>query len=133
MDILTSYEWHSYLPEYEVLYIYIYGENEINVSSYLFKHDFERQDIFKFYLSDEPDEEFDESKVGKAQNGKFIVYLNNDSRTTVDEIRSLSDEELVTKRLGRYVGGVIKPKRFVAKEKKGEAWVEEYQRGGSGL
>ncbi len=119
LEILASYEWHNYLPEYEVLDIYIYTEDELNISSYLFKHSLEQHNTYPFYLSDEPDKEFDESKVGKAQNGKYIVFKDKNSRAKVDEIRTLNDEELVLKSMSVYVGG-WKPRRYIAKEKTGD-------------
>ena len=49
-----------------------------------------------FYLSDRPEFEFDESKVGKTQNGKYIVRakMKDIKDVTVDEIIELTDKML---------------------------------------
>lgn len=49
----------------------------------------------RYYLSDVIDTVFDESKVGRVENGKYIVQLGKGGKTWVHEIIVLNDSSFV--------------------------------------
>jgi hypothetical protein len=68
--------------------------------------------IRPYYLSDTPDEKFDESKVGKAQDGKYIIVKWTEKFTSVNELIEVSSEQMKWKVLGIPTGdGIITIKR----------------------
>lgn len=57
---------------------------------------------YDYYLSETPDETFKKDKVGKSQNGKYIIskLSSGEGITYVDEILEITPTFLKTKRIG---------------------------------
>jgi hypothetical protein len=60
-----------------------------------------------FYLSDHI-EPFDSTKIGKAKNGRYIIELSGTEKTTVLEIKKISDKLLVLSNAPKPEVGLFK-------------------------
>ncbi|MCD7963891.1 MAG: hypothetical protein LUF90_10200 [Rikenellaceae bacterium] len=103
MQILTANPWkrrseniQGYYREYKNNRIYItqYYQNEKYTYNY------------PFYLSDTIDLEFDHNKIGKNQNGKYIVFLNEKTDiTSCYEITHINQLGMTLKSMKVLYGG----------------------------
>ena len=96
MDLLTQREWKIVFEinkDFHVESTYTYTTTEfIDKSKGTGTDGFELK--FKYYLSDKRETVFDSSKVGKIQNGDYIIKENELLDVSIHKIVKISDSEL---------------------------------------
>ena len=111
MELLTSHTWiweatPAHYESGEFIGSYYIFDNKTLMSSVrnvgVAPFDYETY----YYLSDELEYKFDESKVGKVQNGKYVIcaYVKNTEILVLYEIVELTDKVLKIKVLNASAG-----------------------------
>ena len=95
LDMLMAYKW-KYTPREHVVVYNTYNANIIE-SQNIFEHD-ELTFNSLYYLSNEIETVFEQSKVGEIKNGKYIIIFNDKKNNhSVSEIIELNELNLIIK------------------------------------
>ena len=94
MDILMKYKWsQQFLSEKEYKF-YITFTSTIRNNKFTYDGETISGD-YSYYLSDKPEFKFDNNKVGKVKNGKYLISKNpKDGEISCYEILELNESKL---------------------------------------
>jgi len=94
MDILCKFDWthtHDIGHNEEIVEKWIFTPTTFTSKGYY--QDNTSHVVFTYYLSDQIETTFDDNKVGKIPNGRYIITKNKFSEVFVTEIISVSETE----------------------------------------
>lgn len=102
MDLLTNKRW-AVLGSEHIAYSYSIFTKEFEFHhTELFEYGI-YDDVRPYYLSDEPDSIFDDTKIGKSINGKYLIKKIENGKALAEYISVLNDNSMVLKHVQKRI------------------------------